>query len=187
MEHKYNPVRGLGLKLYRVGDTMGKKQEEQQERKHVIFHNDEDLIRCTDCERLMPIKKVVDGLCERCKSKGKSSIDTVMRQFPTGATRDTEEGKLDYEGFLSPYVLERYAMYMNKCRTQADGGLRDSDNWQKGIPKAVYMKSMFRHFMDVWFGHRVVQRRWSVEEGLCALLFNVMGYLHELIKEQKNE
>ncbi len=26
--------------------------------------------------------------------------------------------------------------------------------WQMRIPKKVYMKSMFRHFMEVWKAHR---------------------------------
>jgi len=30
----------------------------------------------------------------------------TIRQFTTGATRDTSDGKLDYEGFISPLVLE---------------------------------------------------------------------------------
>lgn len=110
-----------------------------------------------------------------------------MREFPGGATRDTDEGKFDYEGFLSPTVLERYAAYMHKHRKQADGKLRDSDNWQRGsgIPKSAYMKSGFRHWMDVWKGHRGLLPREVLVEALCAVLFNVMGYLHELLKEEK--
>ena len=69
-----------------------------------------------------------------------------MRKFDSGATRDIVEDKFDFEGFLSPLVLNRYAEYMNKHRKQSDGNLRDSDNWQKGIPMKVYMKSGFRHF-----------------------------------------
>jgi hypothetical protein len=96
------------------------------------------------------------------------------RYFDTGATRDTDEGKLDYEGFLSPLVLKRFAEYMHKCRKQTDGKLRDSDNWRKGIPRAVYMKSMWRHFFSVWNAHRSGK---DCQEELCALLFNVMGML----------
>lgn len=108
-----------------------------------------------------------------------------MRKFNTGATRDTDTNKLDYEGFLSPVVLKRYAEYLNKHRVQADGNLRDSDNWQKGIPKDVYIKSMFRHFIDVHLNHRefsnfAVNR--DIEESLCAVIFNAMGYLFELLK-----
>jgi hypothetical protein len=105
-----------------------------------------------------------------------------MREFETGATRDEDDDKLDYEGFLSPLVLSRYAEYMHAHRIQADGSLRTSDNWQAGIPLDAYMKSMFRHFMDVWVEHRNPIDPESQEEALCALLFNVQGYLHELLK-----
>jgi len=110
----------------------------------------------------------------------------AIRQFPTGATRDKEEGKYDYEGFLSPIVIERYAAYMHKHRVQADGAIRDSDNWTKGIPKHAYMKSAWRHFMDWWMEHRKGGKRNDLlEEALCALMFNCMGYLFELLKEEK--
>ena len=103
-----------------------------------------------------------------------------MRIFDTGATRDSEEGKLDYEGFLSPLVLRRYAKYLNEHRVQADGKLRDSDNWQKGIPLNAYMKSMWRHFMDLWTNHRGYIGTERIEDTLCAIIFNASGYLHEL-------
>lgn len=104
-----------------------------------------------------------------------------MRQFDTGATRDTDAGKYDYEGFLSPLVLRRFGEYMHKHRKQADGNLRDSDNWQKGIPKDAYMKSAWRHFMDWWTAHREGR---VDEEALMALLFNVQGYSYEVMKEE---
>ncbi len=111
-----------------------------------------------------------------------------MREFDTGATRDTDENKLDFDGFLSPLVLHRYAEYLNKHRTQADGKLRDSDNWQKGIPLAVYMKSAFRHFFYWWAYHRKtnIVIKEDIEESLCGLLFNAMGYLHEHLKGDYN-
>lgn len=107
-----------------------------------------------------------------------------MRTFETGATRDSEENKNDYEGFLSPLVIKRYGDYMHKHRLQADGKLRDSDNWQKGIPKDAYMKSGWRHFVDWWCEHRGFPSREGIEDALCALLFNIMGYLHEILKEK---
>ena len=112
-----------------------------------------------------------------------------MREFETGATRDQDETKFDYEGFLSPAVLARYAEYMHKNRVQADGSLRSSDNWQKGIPLTAYMKSGFRHFMDWWRLHRRDRFRFwqadsaDMQEALCALMFNTMGYLHELLAQ----
>jgi hypothetical protein len=108
-----------------------------------------------------------------------------MRNFKTGATRDTDKDKYDYEGFLSPLVIERFGEYMHKHRLQADGKLRDSDNWQKGIPKEAYMKSGWRHFMDWWKEHRGIPSREGLEDALCAILFNVSGYLHEHLKNKK--
>lgn len=107
-----------------------------------------------------------------------------MRKFTTGATRDDAEHKLDYEGFLSPLVLERYAEYMHKHRFQKDGEMRDSDNWQKGIPLEAYMKSGWRHFFDWWKEHRGLPSREGLADALCGLLFNVMGYLHEYEKNK---
>jgi len=106
-----------------------------------------------------------------------------MRTFDTGATRDTDSDKYDYEGFLSPLALEAFGAYMHKNRIQPDGNLRDSDNWQKGIPFAVYMKSNWRHFMAAWKIHRQGGSREEMVEALCGILFNTMGYLHELLKE----
>lgn len=109
-----------------------------------------------------------------------------MRKFESGATRDVDTSKLDYEGFIHPLVLERYAEYMHENRVQADGSLRTSDNWQKGIPKDVYMKSAFRHFMDVWKEHRGIKTSDGIEKAICALMFNIQGYLFEHLKERSN-
>lgn len=114
-----------------------------------------------------------------------------MRRFETGATRDTDDGKLDYEAFFSPLVLRRRAEYMHEHRVQSDGSLRDGDNWQKGMPLEAFMKSGWRHFMDWWTGHRkqpdaldvAFESRKQLEDALCALMFNAEGYLHELLKE----
>lgn len=110
-----------------------------------------------------------------------------VRLFSTGATRDSEEGKSDYEGFLSPLVIERYGEYMNKHRKQSDGSLRASDNWQKGIPRDAYIKSAWRHFMDWWKEHRGLGSREGLEDALCAMLFNVSGYLHEHLKAKRGK
>jgi hypothetical protein len=78
---------------------------------------------------------------------------------------------------------------MNMHRLQSDGNLRDSDNWQKGIPMDVYMKSAFRHFHEWWSFHRTPEEETDRGEdiegigAMCGLMFNVMGYLHEWLKE----
>lgn len=105
-----------------------------------------------------------------------------MRTFDTGATRNVDITKLDYEGFLSPLALERYAQYLHVHRIQADGKIRDSDNWQKGIPLPVYMKSMWRHFMDAWKLHRGFRADEDLETALSAIIFNAHGMLHEVVK-----
>ena len=105
-----------------------------------------------------------------------------MRKFETGATREDDTEKLDFDGFLDPVVIFRYANYLHKHRKQADGKMRDSDSWKKGMSTDVYMKSMWRHFMDVWYFHYHPDTQEQLEEALCALMFNVMGYLFEELK-----
>ena len=110
-----------------------------------------------------------------------------MRHFPSGATRSSEDAKPDYEGFLSPLVIRRFGEYMTAHRRQEDGALRASDNWQKGIPRDSYMRSAWRHFLDWWMCHREGLPEDRLEEALCALLFNIQGYLHEHLKRRLNE
>lgn len=115
----------------------------------------------------------------------------AIRTFDTGATRDIDKGKPDLEGFLSPLVLEAFAIYMDINRTQADGTERASDNWQKGIPPQAYIKSGWRHFFDWWSTYRTLTRGGSIPKGAmfaatCGLMFNVMGYLHETLKTNEN-
>jgi len=123
----------------------------------------------------------------RTHSQHRPMVKKEIRTFDSGATRDSEEGKNDYEGFISPLVIERFGDYMTKHRTQSDGGLRDSDNWQKGMTLDCYMKSGWRHFLDVWKEHRGLGSREGMEDALCALLFNIQGYLHEYLKKKINE
>jgi hypothetical protein len=105
-----------------------------------------------------------------------------MREFETGATREDASEKLDLEGFLSPLALRRYSEYLHKHRHQADGKLRDSDNWQKGIPVEAYRKSLLRHVMEAWLAWRGHSHKESLEDSLCAIIFNAQGMLHELLK-----
>ena len=110
-------------------------------------------------------------------------VNKTIRTFHTGATRDTDEGKLDWEGFISPLAMRFFVKYMHGYRTQADGTLRDADNWQKGMPRRQYMKSLIRHIWDLWTlwrqstAHDFEDRMVTL---LCAILFNVQGLLHEI-------
>lgn len=113
-----------------------------------------------------------------------------MREFETGATRDDDSYKPDYEGYLSPLVIEEFGRFMTRHRKQKDGKMRDSDNWQKGIPLDAYIKSAWRHFHEVWMHHRGYPAKNAegepvdLKEAWCALLFNVQGYLHETLKKE---
>lgn len=82
-------------------------------------------------------------------------------------------------------MIRDFGRYMNTHRYQADGKVRDSDNWQKGIPMDQYMKSLFRHFVDLWDCHRnggcsPMTRR----DLLAAVFFNTQGYWHEFLKHE---
>lgn len=118
-------------------------------------------------------------------------VEGTIRRFESGATRDRDDDKLDYDGFFSGPAMETFAEYMHRHRIQSDGSLRDSDNWQKGIPVVQYRKSMWRHFVDMWKisrGYTVRDRRdghlITLEEALCGIWFNVQGMLDTLARER---
>ena len=115
-----------------------------------------------------------------------------IRTFSSGGTRDTVEGKLSYVKALSPIVLQRYVQYLDAHRSQPDGSMRDFDNWKKGLPKEAYLDGLGRHFIAVWLlehGFPALDNHGSVtlEDSLCAIIFNAMGRLHELLKEKEKE
>lgn len=107
-----------------------------------------------------------------------------IRTFDTGATRSPLGDKLQYEGYLSPLVLQRFAQYMRKHQVQSDGNVRPADNWQKGIPLESLIDSGTRHYMDWWLHHRGYNGNACepIEEALCALMFNVMAYLKHVME-----
>ena len=111
----------------------------------------------------------------------------VGRTFNTGAYRDNNEDKIDPEGFYNPLVVLAFCKYMQKHRLQSNGELRESDNWQKGIPKKSYAESLWRHFLDWWLEHRGYESRDGIIEALCGLIFNAQGYLFEIIKEEMKD
>lgn len=130
-------------------------------------------------------EKVVDSLIGRSEAQPAP----IMATFSTGATRSADNGnKLAYKGYISPRVLRRFAQYMHKHRVQADGQVREADNWKKGMSRARYKDSLLRHQIELWLawdgaeihpeGPRDPQ---DEEELLCAILFNGQGLLHEML------
>jgi len=117
-----------------------------------------------------------------------------VETFNTGASRDADENKPDLEGFVCPAVQEEYGKYMHKHRFLSDGTLRDSDNWQKGIPENRYAQCLVRHTHQFHMLHRGWDARdyqtdepLDIKETLCAVIFNASGYLHELLKKELEE
>jgi len=113
-----------------------------------------------------------------------------IREFETGATRHVDQGKLDYARFNDPMVEKLYAEYLQKHRVQADGKLREPDNWKKGIPEDVYLSSLYRHLHDVWLHMHGYsgQATESMLDSLCGARFNLNGLIYEIFaKEKKDE
>lgn len=138
------------------------------------------------------VKPPASSFTARSSAHGADSPVTVpipnseMRTFDTGATRSAANSRPMYTGYLSPIVLQRFGEYMTKHRVQKDGTLRNPDNWTKGMPRQSYLDGFLRHFLHLWLRHHNhavndPEAGDSIEEDLCASLFNVQGYLHEVL------
>lgn len=128
------------------------------------------------------------GACQCATCKEVRGEVGEVRTFASGATRDVDTDKLDFEAFISPLVTKRYAQFMHANRRQKDGTLRDGDNWTKGITKEAYAKSLTRHVEDFklhhrGFGDEAVDP--DIETTLSAIIFNASGYLFELLKAKR--
>lgn len=109
----------------------------------------------------------------------------TLRTFPSGATRDTNDGKLEPWGFGSPLTELAFSEYMHKHRIQSDGSMRESDNWKKGFPPESFWHSLSRHVLDfrlLWEGYGEKARTDDAIDALCGIKFNVDGLIHEMMK-----
>ena len=128
-----------------------------------------------------------EGAGEQTLSSGPS-----LRTFASGAARDTDKGKLDYEGFLAAITKKRFAEYMHKNRNvgqceQFPNGFRPSDNWQLGLDPKETLKSLIRHVEDV---HLIIdgwpeEARESLQDALCAIIFNAQALLLDDLKQTR--
>lgn len=112
----------------------------------------------------------------------------MKREFETGANRDSDKDKLDIEAYLSPLVLQAYSEYMYRNQYLKDGTKRDGDNWQNLFGEnhqAVCMKSLTRHFMDLWLLHRGHEAREDIESALAGIMFNAMAIWYEILTRSK--
>jgi len=178
-------------------------EETMRDRSHYAGHNDgsDDADEIHYPENLPPAQHVhtphhgpTDKVCHPTVSEQIASAtiptsqedDGTLRTFASGATRDTSDGKPEHWGFSSALVEKRYGEYMHSKRIQTDGKLRDSNNWKKGIPQWAYFHSLSRHTSDLKLiaeGFPGEANEPDMEVVLCAMLFNVQGLLHEVLKE----
>lgn len=132
-----------------------------------------------------------------------------MRKFDTGAIRDDDNEKVNYEKGFSPLVFEAYGEFMTRHNKMPDGSRRDEGNWKKGFTPQCYMESKWRHFLTTWtihdeFRDKEIRDELRLElnreptdlefkeryietllESLCAEMFNTMGYMHVLLLERR--
>jgi hypothetical protein len=115
--------------------------------------------------------------------------DVQIRHFETGATRNPSTHKINPAKAMSSLVMERYCRYMASRRVQPGGEIRSDDNWKKGIDLDSYMESGQRHnlhWLEIHDGFECTDEdsgeKVDLETACCALLFNVSGYLHEILK-----
>jgi len=140
---------------------------------------------------LLPVPGATDPRSVFPASEAEHSV-AAARVFSGGATRDTADGKPDFSGFLSPIVLRRFGAYMLKHQIGPGGTRRDADNWKAGMPQKVYLASLLRHVIDVWGGvggddlDGPLDEE-SLEDALCAVLFNASGLLRERLLDRDVE
>ncbi len=115
----------------------------------------------------------------------KAAVDPAAHTvFSTGAYRDSDKDKIDFEGHLSPLTLMAIGRYMHKHRFLKDGTVRASDNWQLGFDDASFLKSGLRHQMNVWLIMRGHPAEESLDDALNGWAFNVLGLIHNREKRK---
>lgn len=93
-------------------------------------------------------------------------IDSGERlEYPTGAVRDTNNGKIRWD-LIPVEALKRVALhYTNGAKKYGD------NNWKKGIPTERFIESAMRHFMQYRLGEKD-------EDHLSAVVFNILGIIY---------
>lgn len=191
---------------FQKGDTVkvvaNKERLEEISIYNLLFHGFRGKITNNDNEGLLSYSvsfpKIDDRYyfaeqdLELVERESETAGQSEIRKFDTGATRDTVEGKLSYVRVLSPITLRRYVEYMNFHAKQSDGIMREPDNWKNGFPIETYLDSLGRHFVAVWLlqqGFTETDNHGSVtlEDSLCGIIFNAMGWLHEILKKKQEK
>lgn len=90
-----------------------------------------------------------------------------FRTMPTGATRDTNNNKLEYSSYSHPLNDFSFAKYMQSKQT-IWWKYRRWDNWQLGLGREVLLDSLIRHIktLELLFkGYRLFETKkdWVVD------------------------
>lgn len=116
--------------------------------------------------------------------------DAQMRLFGTGATRNNDPTRIDWVRMLSLPAMFEYARYMQRHQKQADGSMREFDNWKGvsgkgGFPLNEVAESLVRHVLDLAALDQGIEpmRECELKETCCAIIFNAMAYLHTIISK----
>lgn len=89
------------------------------------------------------------------------------RTFDTGATRDIDDGKLEYSRYINPLADYSFAKYM-LWKQIIWWEYRRGDNWQKWIPEESLFDSLIRHteivkLLRKWYDVIETKKDWLVE------------------------
>jgi len=135
-------------------------------------------------DKILPSKE--EGVYKPINSNNSSNPPQTtgtgaIPEFSTGAKRDSE-GKEDYVETQSFLAERRYAQYMTSKQSTYGRG-----NWRLGIPIESYEKSLKRH-INKYFANKYDNAGLEPDEDhLSAIIFNVMGIIHEEEKLKQNK
>lgn len=101
-------------------------------------------------------------------------MEKQLRKYPSGAVRDSNEGKIRWD-LVPKECLERVAIHY----TNGAKKYEDPNNWKKGIPDESYKESAERHLMQYLLGKRD-------EDHLAAIVFNVFGLMWNEIQRENS-
>ena len=102
------------------------------------------------------------------------------RKFESGAIRDDDSQKEDYIETISWTAFKRYSQYMTWKKSKYG-----SWNFKKGIPIESYEQSLVRHlqkYLENKYEDWYIEKD---EDHLSAMIFNLLGIMHEEWREQK--
>lgn len=101
--------------------------------------------------------------------------------FSTGAIRDSQEGKNDWTETISWTALDRYAKYMTGKKKKYGAG-----NFKLGIDIESYEQSLIRHWHKYFTNKYERGDNEPEEDHLAAMVFNVLGIMHQEEMAKKN-